>query len=449
MSLFNALSAPASALQAMQQALGATQQNLLNATTPGYAKQRVSLEARQFDPDRALPGGVSFAMAGDTRSQYAENAVWRQVSAHSQAKEFVQSLSTLEPFLSDGNTGVSGSIRSFFAAATNWSAFPDDTAAREGVLTHAKALTSSFREIGEHLQWMLAQVDHGISGTVSEINGLVTGVRDAGKSALEDASAFASLEELASKAGITARKEADGSFTVALSGAATLLTGSSALQLKVGEDSTILGADGTDLTAQIAGGKLKGLLDARAEIVRLIGDADSEGELNRFARTMAEEVNGIFTDGLVSPGPPPVAGQELFTWDEDHPNAVLRTLTVSPDISAATLPGYSAGPPADAGGTARALAVLGKASAMDGSTLNGFYENLASGVATRLATTKSSVETLAAWVEAAAQYREELSGVSVEQEAVTLLAVQRAYESSAKVIKVIDDMLATTLDLIR
>lgn len=449
MSLFNALSAPVSALQAMQQALATTQQNLLNATTPGYAKQRVSLEARQIDPDRSLSGGVAFAMAGDTRSQYAENAVWRQVSVHSQAKEFVQSLSTLEPFLSDENTGVSGSIRSFFAAATNWSAFPNDTAAREGVLTNAKELTSSFRELGDHLQWMLTQIDKGISGTVSDINQVVTSLRDAGKSALEDASAFASLEELASKAGITARKEADGSFTVALTGAATLLTGSSALELKVGENSTIVAADGTDLTAQIAGGKLKGLLDARAEIIRLIGDADSEGELNRFARSMAEEVNGLFTSGLVSPGPPPVAGQELFTWDEDHPNAVLRTLTVSPDISAATLPAYSAGPPADAGGIAKALAVLGKAAAMDGFTLSGFYENLASGVATRLATTKGSVETLAASVETAVQYREELSGVSVEQEAVTLLAVQRAYESSAKVIKVIDDMLATTLDLIR
>src|SRR5688500_3508325 len=127
MSLLNALRAPASALQAMQQALAATQQNLLNATTPGYAKQRVLLEARPFDPDRALPGGVAFALAGDTRSQSAESAVWHQVGVHSEAKEFVQSLSTLEPFLSAGDRGVAGSLRSFFAAMTNWSAFPDDT----------------------------------------------------------------------------------------------------------------------------------------------------------------------------------------------------------------------------------------------------------------------------------------------------------------------------------
>ena len=64
-SLFAALSSSAGALSAYQTVLDAVQNNVTNASTPGYARQSVSLEARPFQPSLGLPGGVS---AGDLQS---------------------------------------------------------------------------------------------------------------------------------------------------------------------------------------------------------------------------------------------------------------------------------------------------------------------------------------------------------------------------------------------
>ena len=48
-----------SALDAFQYALNVTQNNIDNASTPGYAKQTVDLQADPFDPAVGLGGGVS------------------------------------------------------------------------------------------------------------------------------------------------------------------------------------------------------------------------------------------------------------------------------------------------------------------------------------------------------------------------------------------------------
>src|ERR1035441_9384862 len=47
------------ALQAYGQVLEATQNNVVNASTPGYAKQTIDLYALPFDPQSGVTGGVA------------------------------------------------------------------------------------------------------------------------------------------------------------------------------------------------------------------------------------------------------------------------------------------------------------------------------------------------------------------------------------------------------
>src|SRR2546423_881164 len=75
-SLFNS----ANALGVYNQALATTENNVLNASTPGYAKQVQTLTALPFDIASGLPGGVGAGPIVSTRNAFAEQSVREQQS---------------------------------------------------------------------------------------------------------------------------------------------------------------------------------------------------------------------------------------------------------------------------------------------------------------------------------------------------------------------------------
>ena len=56
--LLSSLRSTAGALRVFERALTVTQNNVSNASTPGYAVQRLSLQAADFEPSLGLLGGV-------------------------------------------------------------------------------------------------------------------------------------------------------------------------------------------------------------------------------------------------------------------------------------------------------------------------------------------------------------------------------------------------------
>ena len=62
--------------------MGVVQNNVANASTPGYVTQTLSLSADSFDPSGQLWGGVTASGTQSARDTYAEQAVW---SANQQA----------------------------------------------------------------------------------------------------------------------------------------------------------------------------------------------------------------------------------------------------------------------------------------------------------------------------------------------------------------------------
>src|SRR5271156_5755659 len=77
--LFSALNSAGTALDAFQQAVDVSQNNVTNANTAGYAKQVAQINALPFEPSNGLSGGVQ-EQTQDTRNQYAETAVQQQQS---------------------------------------------------------------------------------------------------------------------------------------------------------------------------------------------------------------------------------------------------------------------------------------------------------------------------------------------------------------------------------
>src|SRR5580704_12185597 len=145
-SLNAALQMAAGALNADSQAIGITGQNLANQTTPGYAAQVVEPKSDAFDLANGSAGGVSID-SGDTRSQYAEQAVWDQQSQTGQYQAFTDSASAVAQVMDlndvTGSSGVLGSLSQLLQSFSSLPPSPDATASQNAVIENATAFASS------------------------------------------------------------------------------------------------------------------------------------------------------------------------------------------------------------------------------------------------------------------------------------------------------------------
>jgi flagellar hook-associated protein 1 len=164
---------------------------------------------------------------------------------------------------------------------------------------------------------------------------------------------------------------------------------------------------------------------------------------------MATEVNSIHQAGfgIDSTTGAPITGQPFFTGAtaaaiEVDASIVGDVNRIAAAATAATVPGDNT--------NAIAMANLQGRLTMNGSstTFDSYYSALASGVGNDVSNASANHEYEAAMVSHLENYRESVSGVSLDEEMVNLVKFQHAYEAAAKLITTVDDMLNTVLGMI-
>ena len=84
---------------------------------------------------------------------------------------------------------------------------------------------------------------------------------------------------------------------------------------------------------------------------------------------------------------------------------------------------------------------------LNGLSFTGFYGEMAGKVGTKLNESKVNQASHAQLLTQAEAFREHLSSVSLDEEALHLLEFQRAYEASARMVSVLDEMLQTAVNI--
>src|SRR5262249_14375373 len=148
--------------------------------------------------------------------------------------------------------------------------------------------------------------DRQISSVVDHINNLADQIHqlnvqrrsDRGKAQDPslDAQMYASLEDLSQYAQFNIISEPDGSIQLLLGGQTPLVIGDNVQKIRADfstPDPRILGDNDTDLTSQITGGQLQGLLDTRNRLI-----PSYQNDLNRLAESFADNVNQVLGGGL-------------------------------------------------------------------------------------------------------------------------------------------------------
>lgn len=100
--------------------------------------------------------------------------------------------------------------------------------------------------------------------------------------------------------------------------------------------------------------------------------------------------------------------------------------------------------------TARAIAALQEQSlgALGGGTLNSTYEAMVFKVASGVAGAQTRAEGAESIRQTLEAQRQAMSGVSLDEEAVSLMRYQRSYQGAARLIAAVDEMMQTVLSLV-
>ncbi len=472
-SLFGILDNSLEAIEAFQSALNVSQNNVSNASTPGYAAQIATFEAQPFDPSEGLTGGVEAGPTQSSQNEYANQAVQSQLSQQGNYSAQSTALSSIQGLFDvSGQTGVVGDLNNLFTSFSAWAASPDSTAAQQQVLTSAQELAEGFQSTAASLSQTTTQLNQQITSTVQQINQIGAQIQsdnlailqnpdpaggvDAGVSAQMEAS----IESLSQLTNTTVTYAANGTATVLVGGQTPLVIGGqeNALQTNFSDtagavypggvpNAQILDANGNDITSQITQGSLGGLLNVRNVVLPgLQGNGQQVGALNQLAQQVADQVNSILTSATTPSG---AAGIPLFSYDNSSPVDVAGTLAVNPNITTSTLA------PADAAasnGAALALSNLGNstdpADVIDGQSILQFLNATATQVGQQASNAQTGENSATQLLTQAQAVQTQISGVSLNAEAVNVQELQEGYQAAGKMVSVIDDLTQTLIDMV-
>jgi flagellar hook-associated protein 1 FlgK len=439
-----ALNAASNNIGSLERALSVIQSNVDNASLPGYARQ---------DLVGAI-GSASDAHVVDqqsSRNEYAETAVREQNSLLGHFNQLTSILGSVEPnFSASGTTGIPNAINNLFAGFSALATNPNDTTARQSVIDQARELAKSFNSTAANLASVQGNARQQISSQVDAINHLASLVQiynttqqssAAGASdPIVDAKLHDTLQQLSGYAGVQVLRQNDGSITLLLGGQTPLVVGK--IQYKIAANITsaptasILDSTGADITSLVSGGSLSGSLKAVNESI-----PSYQGSLNQLAQGIADSVNTTLAAGVDASGN---AGAPLFTYNSSADAASSLAVT---GIAPGELAAASVGAPGG-NGNALALSAIGNTPTLNGFTFTTFYGNLSATVGRDVASAADSQTVQAQLLAQAQAQRTSLSGVSLDEEAVRLVDFQRAYQATAKMVTVLDQLSQDTINMI-
>jgi flagellar hook-associated protein 1 FlgK len=464
MSTFGALNTAYRGLTAAQQGMNVAGQNIANAATEGYTRQRVqqsSLAAPAqglFGSGRPEAGhGVSVDGIARLGSSFLDAGVRSAGAQAGYASARSSALQGIEGILQEpGENGISTALQGFWSAWQGAANQPGNGAPAGLLLTAANELATKISSAHGSLESQWSSVRGQAQGAVDEVNAAAGQVASfnatirstiaAGGSANELIDARAKLtDSIARLAGGSVREQPDGTIDVFVGGNA-LVTGSSVrvLELSGSQAGDRLGSavklQWTDLAGAVGldGGEIAGALSVLAPTSNGSGGAIAEAaeSYTSLARTLASQVNTVHQQGQLpddAAGNPGTTGHDFFAVSAV--GAPFGITVVPQDASGIALRRQGAG--ALDTGIADQISQLG--------TVPGSPDRVWAGIVTHIAVQSRGAqqhESLSSAAEVSAQTsRASQASVSLDEENVSLLTNQHAYQAAARVMTAVDEAL--------
>lgn len=272
-----------SGLNAAQNALNTTSNNISNVFTPGFNR-----EITQLGEGSAGTSGVQVDGIERQFNQYVATQLNSAKTESSALETYNGQISQIDDLLADRDAGLAPLMQDFFSSIEDLASSPSDPAARQGVKGAADTLGAQFRSFDSYLQDMQDNINGQIEDEVTQVNNITQQIADSNReislARARNGEAPNSLlnqrDELISE--LNERMDSrlniqDGkTYQVSLPNGQPLVTGTDAFDLKAKESDAdpqriVVGyEDGGGNTVELAedtiqGGSIGGLMSFRAE----------------------------------------------------------------------------------------------------------------------------------------------------------------------------------------
>ncbi|MBM3740950.1 MAG: flagellar hook-associated protein FlgK [Acidobacteria bacterium] len=449
--IMNALATAAQSMETMQRAIKVSSNNVTNARAPGHVRQTLALVGKPMSLESGLAGGLDSNGLISSRKDYLERGVHSQAHLLGRDTQRAAVLGQVESeFDITGDSGPGRSLNKLFEGFSQWSVNPNNTPAREEVIRLADGTAQDFRNLHAALEKYRRGTAAELNGAVSAINrvgGLIQSYNVQLRQDIRlrqdpglDAQIHDQLEQLAEYTDFTVLRGEDGAVNIYLGGQTPLTLGAQFYPVSADYSTgqaAIQDSEGKDVSGQIRSGRVQALLELHNSFVPSL-----QAQLNTLAEAVATRVNAVSAAGVDASGQP---GAALFQFNPAVGAAASLSVT---GITAGQLAAAKSGAP---GGNANALdlAALGSSKEIAGSSFAEYFGQIAAGAGHQASTARDDERTHSQTLAQARVLREELSAVSLDEEAATLVEFQRAYQASAELVRILNSLTETTLNILR
>jgi flagellar hook-associated protein 1 FlgK len=448
--LMGLLSLGSGGIAAQNSGIAVASNNVANANTEGYSRQRVDLEALMGTP---LVGGVrangadrlSDALLGG-RIRVANGAL--QMSTSQSA-----SLDDLQSRLTDG-TSLSDQLAQMYASFSQASSSPTDPISRADVIQNVQDMTANIRRKAAELSQMYDEFNSSIRDKVSQASDLAQKLAQTNLQIQKTNDPVAKdqrdklAKELSGLTGGAAHFAADGSMRFVLDGGAVLVDGNHAATLATSSDpstgdTTIQVVDGNakrDVTKEIHGGSIGADLSVRDGTLKT-----AKKDLDQFAFDLAGQANAVHQ---ASAGLDGSTGNNLFQ-DPGSVDGAASRIAINSDIvdDPNKLALGDVGGGAGSNGGALKMYQLSTAKvATGGTTLGESALGIVGKVGRAAATAKSDLDRDTIVSDHLSSLQDSLAGVDIQEEMTNLTKFEHASSAMTKFTSTIDSLLSDMID---
>lgn len=432
-SIFGMMNSSTTGLMTSQVAINITGNNIANANTDGYTRQRVTLgNARPIYMKGAgyLGTGVQIKDIQRIRDQHLDVQVRNETSTLKEfesKKEVMNEIETI--FKEPSETGLNKMMTDMWNSWEELSKNADNSTMQTLVEENSKAVADQLNHFTTLLNKTVENVSHRQDSQSEIAADIITQINDVNNllvNAYKTDSSKSPNELLDQRDALTKQLSQYMPVEVTINDNHTISVTTSAN----GQNIDVLALDKQgikDITPDLKTGLLKGLEDSKQYA------KDYQKQLNEYTTTLANSINRIHTDN---------GGKPIFTF---NPNNPAGTITINKDLDKIV-----AGTSGDGDGSV-ALEILklrDEKVTINGvdTTFDQYYKNLIGDVGVKSQHAESMVEGQQTLIGYLDERYESISGVSIDEEVVNLVQFQKAYDANAKVISTLTEMLDTIIN---
>ncbi len=439
------------ALQAEQAGLQTTANNVANINTAGYSRERPILEEAEpiVQGNVVFGGGVQLKGIESLRSDLLDLQISAETQQQGNSQAYVNAMNQVQTLFPDDTTGIGAQISAFFQSLNNLSTNPSDLTLRQSVLTAANNMASAFNSASTELSGVSSSVNAGVQQQVQEVNGIsqqiaainvklaaATSSGQQNSSFLDQRSAL--IQQLSGIVDVAQINDGT-SLTLTTRQGVPLVVDGTAYQLNTEVDSTgterIFSSQGKDITSDISGGQLGGMLQARDQTIPAL-----QNQLDSLAAGITSALNTAHAMGTDLNGNP---GTNLFVPVSGAGSAAAMAVAITdPKLVAAGSDGTSG-----SNGNIANLSAVANQAVANGLTPSQGYGNIVFQTGMAISNGNTELNASNAMLQQLQQQQSSISGVSLDEEASNMLLYQRGYQAAAEAITAVNQMLETAIGI--